>query len=149
MKYKEFEHELNRLGFYVERDYKQILFVYTPQRKLLLVIDDELQHDLHFTERHEDDLNLTDREKITMLAIAYAWTPIEKRKGEPKYNVVACRIKRGNPENILEDVKYYYRGYNGWLSVASDIANDDRDQQWTLKQIEQYGLEKCERIEVD
>lgn len=147
MKYKEFERKLKELDFYAgfDNDSKE-MYIYTPPRMALAVINDSIQYDVFFSGKCKF-LNSEERKEFFELALEYASTPVDERR-EKKYNVIACRLKRGNPENILEDVKYYYRGYNGWLSVSSDIANDDRDQQWTLKQIEQYGLEGCERVEI-
>lgn len=55
-----------------------------------------------------------------------------------KYNVQVI----GLPQN------FYFRGVNGDLDQAGPLHNIEGDQQWTLEQIEKYGLQNCPRFEV-
>lgn len=62
---------------------------------------------------------------------------------EPKkYNVIAWRDPRGKCETR-------YWCHFGEYNVYTDSHNSrDAEQQWTLDQIKKYGLEDCERVEV-
>jgi hypothetical protein len=58
---------------------------------------------------------------------------------EPKkYNVKALG---------LDDI-YYWKSVTGNLRFAADIGNDDTNQQFTMAEIEKYGLKDCPRFEV-
>ena len=60
-----------------------------------------------------------------------------------KYNVIAWRDPRG-----IHNTRYWYRLSNGTLAISEKEGNKDSDQQWTLDQIKEYGLEDRERVEV-
>lgn len=66
-------------------------------------------------------------------------------RGEPekKYNVIAWEDPKG-----AADTCYWFRDECTGMGAYSSLGNDDDDQQWTLKQIKEYGLEKFERVEV-
>lgn len=84
--------------------------------------------------------------------VALAKTPLEERGDEKKYNVVACRFKTGFKDSIKEQTNYYYRAQSfPWpkLQAREDIFNFQSNQQWTLQQIHEWGLENYERIEVE
>lgn len=149
MLYKEFEERLEELGLYAEYlDYNQIV-IHVPLQSYLAVIDDNHQYDVYFSDRCKV-LSPTMREKLFKLAFEYVSTPLDERRIK-KYKVVACRLKFGSPENMLEDVKYYYRDDKGCLSIISEsyLSDSDENQQWTTSQIKEYGLEDNERIEVE
>lgn len=148
MLYKEFERKLAELGFYAEYGAYKRICIYTLSDVIVARIYDVSQYDLYFFD-NLGVLNPKTREKFVNLALEYTSTPVEKRSIEPKYNVVAYRRKRGTPKyRMVEDVYFYCRGYDGWLCVSNDKNNSDEDQQWTIEQIEHYGLENYERIEV-
>lgn len=63
---------------------------------------------------------------------------------EPKkYNVIAWKDPKG-----IHDTRYWFRLSNGEPSIAEKNGNEDSNQQWTLDQIKEYGLERFERVEV-
>lgn len=149
MLYKEFEEQLARLGFRVECGEYQQIIIYTLSDDVAVArIFDNYQYDLYLFDKLSWLENPIIREKFINLALEYASTPVEWRR-EKKYNVVAYRRKYGNPNGITEKTYFYWRDEDDFLRTRSSKDNDDPYQQWTLKQIGQYGLGDCEKIEVE
>lgn len=74
-------------------------------------------------------------------ALAYGY----KAKPVKKYNVIAWV----SPQDETKRSFWYRRVLvQGELGASTSSDNRDDDQQWTLAQIKEYGLEDCERIEV-
>lgn len=146
MKYKEFERKLKLLAFNAKRDSRKIC-IYTLLGELVAVVYNDDQGDVYFLDRCAN-INPEERMKLYDLVLEYAKTPVSERAEEKKYNVVSCRHKYGTPDNMTEETYFYYRGENGYLFATDGKFNHEEKQQWSMKQIEEYGLEDCERIEV-
>lgn len=149
MEYKEFERRVKDLGLFMKRDeYGRVNVFATPELTMLvaMICDDE-PYAISIC-RNGTILSPMKREKLFDLVVEYARTPVEQRIEVKKYNVVSCRHKYGTPGNMTEDAYFYYRGDDGCLLVTNGMTNDDEDQQWTMQQIKEYGLEDCEKIEV-
>lgn len=148
MKYKEFERKLKELSFYAgfDNDSKE-MYIYTPPRMALAVIDDSVQYDVFFSGKCKF-LNSEARKEFFELALEYASTPVDERR-EKKYNVVAYVRKGGTPNALTEHTCFYWRGAYGELSVTGIGGNGDENQQWTMEQIKKYGLEDHKRIEIE
>lgn len=149
MLYKEFKEKLEAWGLHIYHDDYQYINVYTSQAVLLAVINNGVQNVLYFLDGSEL-LSSEKRMAFYDLALEYAKTPVEERGEEKKYNVVAFRCKHETSDGTVEeDVGFYYRAFHDRLQWTFDSdANNQKDQQWTMKQIEHYGLEDYERIEV-
>lgn len=64
---------------------------------------------------------------------------------EPKkYNVIAWV----SPQDETKRSFWYRREVAQGVGVSTSSYNRDSNQQWTLAQIKEYGLEDCKRIEV-
>lgn len=140
MEYKEFERRVKELGYHIERDMERLDIVTQPSIPVARIYDDE-QYDLDISYPYKL------KEELFDLVVEYARTPVEKRR-ERKYNVVAYRRKYGKPNGITEKTYFYWIDEDCFLRTRSGGYNDDPYQQWTLSQIEEYGLEDCERIGV-
>lgn len=147
MKYKEFAKKLEELDLYVEYNEVKQITIYTARQVPLAIIDDNDQYDLYFSGKCRL-LSPETREKFFSLAVEYASMPIENRRPESKYRVVAFRCKNGTPKNITESVAFYRRDCFGALDWTYDRTYTDESQKWTMKQIKEYKLESCERIVV-
>lgn len=95
-----------------------------------------------------DDLDVIKVKVLLRLVAELASTPLEKRD-DKKYNVVAFREKYGTKGAIKERKMFYYRNEDGYLKTAVSDFNAGPDQQWSMEQIKDWGLEDCERISVD
>lgn len=148
MLYKEFEEKLARLGFRVEYgEFKQI-FIYTISDVMVARIFDNYQYDLYLFDKLGWSTSVV-REEFIKLALEYTSTPIEKRTREPKYNVVAFQARSGYLPNLITELaELYGRADDGKLYYAA-VDGKTKNFQWTMKQIEKYGLEDYERIEVE
>lgn len=151
MTYKEFVEELSKLACETETTYDT---TYRPETRVYFnhicvgIINEEYQgvlETLPFTNKHID----FPLRKVLSLLCEYASTPIEKRRTEPKYNVIAYRRKRGIPNDMTEEVYFYWRGDSGHLLITDGDTNNDDNQQWSMSQIKSYGLEDYERIRVE
>lgn len=138
MKYKELKERLNELDIDLCKYGKEL------DIDNLAVVYDDKQYDVYFLEDCED---LDPKERVTFYntVLEYAETPINERGLE--YNVVAFYKKCGKLGNLEERPFYYRRGQDGELLTASEETNNDKNQRWSLDQIEEYDLENCEKWE--
>lgn len=148
MLYKEFERKLAELGFYAEYGAYKRICIYTLSNVIVARIYDVSQYDLYFFD-NLGVLNPKTREKFVNLALEYTSTPVDRRTEQTKYRVVAFRWKNGTPKNITESVAFYRRDCLGALDWTYNEAYTDESQKWTMKQIKEYELESCEKIEVE
>lgn len=148
MLYKEFEEKLARLGFRVEYGEFKEIFIYTLSDVMVARIFDDRQYDLYLFDKLGWSTSVV-REEFIKLALEYASTPVERRRNEPKYKVVAFRRKCGTPKHITESVAFYRRDRFGALDWTYIVENGDKSQKWTMKDIKEYGLEDCERFVVE
>lgn len=149
MRYKEFERKVKELGFYVNvnfGDTKQ-LYICTPPRMCLSIIDDDVQYGLAFSGKCRF-LSSEARKEFFELALEYASTPVEERRTEEKkYNVIAYTELAGHRDKLFSTEKFYGRS-GDYLIVSEKFSNGTPEQQWTLEQIKDWNLEGFERIEV-
>ena len=82
-------------------------------------------------DKYEDDGKAEDR---LMRAYVNGWQ-VEKPK---RFNVKVPHMRE----------QYYYVDDEGELRAADRDTNDESNQQFTLAEIEHYGLQDCERVEV-
>lgn len=99
------------------------------------------------------DLDMKKRSYLFNYLSEYLNTPTTEKelpvkKSVKKYNVIAYSVMTGSLQNLKQVTWNYYRTNDGMLSTWTDEMNNDPRQQWTLKQIEDWGLENCERVEV-
>lgn len=71
--------------------------------------------------------------KLFNLITKYASTPIDEREDEKLFNIQIIKGKWGRPS-------WLYRDY-GEISTSSSENNNDSNQQWTLEQIKEYGID--------
>ena len=135
------------MAFNAKKDSEKIC-IYTLLGEFMAVVYSDDQGDLYFLDRCAD-LNPERRMKLYDLVLEYAKTPVNERTDEKKYNVISCRHKHGIPNKMTEETYFYYRGGNGYLFATDGKFNYEEKQQWTMRQIKEYGLEDCERIEVE
>lgn len=67
---------------------------------------------------------------------------VVKSKPDKKFNVIAYKDPRGKCETR------YWQRFKNDVITATDKENDRDNQQWTLTQVKDYGLEKFGRVEV-
>lgn len=73
--------------------------------------------------------------KLFNLIYKYASTPIAEREDEPKlFNVQIIKGKWGRQS-------WLYRDYDDYVQTSYSSDNDDSNQQWTLEQIKDYGID--------
>ena len=73
--------------------------------------------------------------KLFSLIYKYTATPIAEREDEPKlFNVQIIKGSWGRASWL-----YRYDDYD--VLASSSAANNDLDQQWTLEQIKEYGID--------
>ncbi|ETA74058.1 hypothetical protein [Ligilactobacillus equi] len=149
MKYREFEETVKAIGL-VAKNNPLSFCVYNPKSKdyenCIVVISKEEY--AKFSTKTPVGLDRITIKTLLIATVALASTPLEERGEEKKYNVVACREKYGTKGAIKERKTFYYRNEDGYLNTAVSDFNAGPDQQWTLEQIKDWGLESCERIEV-
>jgi len=127
----------------VKRDCNKIIYVQYKGKKIIWT-SDELQYAGFFLAvDNEEYKKLPYSYKLYMLLSEYSMTPVKKRDESKKYNVIAWKDPKG-----MQGTSYWYRPTLGPLRASDKKDNDDDDQQWTLAQIKEYGLEKFERVEV-
>lgn len=144
MKYSEFKSAIENLGLIY--DGNALVTVINPGKRDTLVGVDKYTFANITTYSAIDDLDMDKAEALLRLATELATTPLEERNDEKKYNVVACRHKWGM-KGEFELTKFYFRGTSNFLNVAGGDYNGDENQQWTMQQIKDWGLESCERME--
>ena len=143
MKYSEFKQKMKDLGLTVKEYeaeleiYKEKAFIAKVSKYWQFAMDiGSIISDIQF--RKYD---------IFRAIIELANTPIEEREEEKKYNVVAYETYEG-PKGGRKHKMFYYRKSKYTLGTMIELCNSDSNQQWTLQQIRDWGLEDCERIEV-
>lgn len=146
MKYSEFKRKLREFGFDIMED-GNVLIVRLND-VLIAKINKTMRYKLQTTSSFDFMLSDTANKYIWDCVSQLASTPLEEREEEKKYNVVACCEKYGTKGAIKERKMFYYRNEDGYLKTAVSDFNAGPDQQWTLQQIRDWGLESCERIEV-
>lgn len=150
MKHSELQKQIENLGL-IARDRMEYLCVLNEEGDYLATVSNKVMYKMEMIsfDEYPELIESGKDEDVFSLLVEYARTPLDERYDPKKYNVIAYREKGGYPDNIVEDVYFYWRGNGGELLIAAEEGNKDRDQQWTLSQIEEYGLENCERIEVE
>lgn len=148
MKYSEFATKIKELGLKADliafEDYVSVqcdgIDVALVSKKHIMVIDTDY--------KTWQELEVWKQKILFDNLAVLAKTPLEKREDEKKYNVVACRRKAGLKGSLEEVIEFYYRSAGGRLRLNIADYNRDENQQWTMEQIKDWGLENYERIEV-
>ncbi|WP_373758275.1 hypothetical protein [Jeotgalibaca porci] len=73
-------------------------------------------------------------DELFSLLTRYAATPIAEREDEKLFNVQIIEGRRGH-------ASWLYRDCDDTVITSSSADNNDSDQQWTLAQIKEYGID--------
>lgn len=124
MKTSEFKTELKKLGYTFEDEY-----LMNKQGKPSAYVSTVCVNKMDTTFGYEIS------PKVFSLMSRYATTPIAERNDKPKlFNI---QIIKGN----WGRQSWLYRDIDDEISIAISAYNNELDQQWTLEQIKEYGIE--------
>lgn len=123
MKTSEFKNELEKMGYTFEDSCvtnKDNLTVAWISALYMYRIDSKYAYDIS--------------PKLFNLITKYAATPIAEREDEKLFNVQIIKGNWGRPS-------WLYRDYDDEIVTSFLADNNDSNQQWTLEQIKEYGID--------
>ena len=123
MKTSEFKSELEKLGYTFEDS--QVM----NKNNLTVAFINSL-----FVNMINSNYGCVLPQKLFNLITKYAATPIAEREDEPKlFNVQIIKGHWGR-------TSWVYRYVDDEINTSSSADNNDSNQQWTLEQIKEYGI---------
>lgn len=123
MKTSKFKAELEKLGYTFEDE-----FVKNEQNLTIACINSL------FVNKIDTNYDCEVSPKLFNLIYKYAATPIAEREDEKLFNVQIIKDKWGR-------ASWLYRNDYDEINTSLSADNIDLDQQWTLEQIKEYGID--------